>query len=128
MIKDLLGSTESSSVGVSSTSGFSAEVLKTENFILRLTTQNALTLTSDGKLSASRCGCSRLTRSGDGQYCIVVSVRALSHCVERIDGEVVRGGGLQASDGEGRCPQWKHIGIQETRRAVPAVSVNQKVQ
>lgn len=33
VIKDLLGSTESSSVGDSSTSGFSAESLKTENFI-----------------------------------------------------------------------------------------------
>lgn len=39
MIKDLLGSTESSSVGDSSTFGFSAEVLKTENFILSLTTR-----------------------------------------------------------------------------------------
>lgn len=73
-----------------------------------------------------RCGYSRLTRGGDGEDCIVVGVRALSHRVERVYGEVVRGGGLEASDGEGRCPQWKHVGIQKARRAIPAVSVNQK--
>lgn len=128
MIKDLLGSTESSSVGGSSTLGFSAEVLKTANFILGLTTQNALNLRSDGKLSASHCGYSRLTRSGDGQYCIVIGIRALSHWVERVDGKVVRSGGLQTGDSEGRYPQWKHVSIQKTRRAIPAVSVNQKVR
>lgn len=43
MIKDLLGSTESSSVGDTSTFGFSAEVFfKTENFVCRLATQNPL--------------------------------------------------------------------------------------
>lgn len=94
MIKDLLGSTESSSVGGSSTFGFSAEVLKTENFILGLTAQNVLNLRSAGKLSASHCGYSRLTRGGDGQYCIVIGVHALSHRVECVDGEVVRSGGL----------------------------------
>lgn len=52
MIKDLLGSTESSSVGDSLTFGFSAEVLKTENFMLRLITQMVLTLRSFGELSA----------------------------------------------------------------------------
>lgn len=73
------------------------------------------------------CGYSRLTRGGDGEDCIVVGVRALSHRVERVYGEVVRGGGLETGDGEGRCPQWKHVGIQKARRAIPAVSVNQKV-
>lgn len=94
MIKDLLGSTESSSVGDSLTFGFSAEVLKTENFMLRLITQIVLTLRWYGELSARRCGYSRLTRGGDGQYCVVVSVRAFSHSVEGVDGKVVRGGGL----------------------------------
>lgn len=83
---------------------------------------------SDRKLLASHCGYSRLTRSGDGQYCIVVSVRALSHCVEGVDGEVVRGSGQQAGDGEGCCSQWNYVGIQKTRRAIPVVPGNQKFQ
>lgn len=52
MIKDLLGSTESTSVGDSLAFGFSAEVLKTENFMLGLITQMVLTLRSFGELLA----------------------------------------------------------------------------
>lgn len=62
----------------------------------------------------SSCGNSKLTLGGDGQYCIVVSVAALSHCIEGVDREVVFGGRLQASDSEDCCSWRKDVHVQET--------------
>lgn len=64
--------------------------------------------------SVSNWGYSKLTLGGDGQYCIVVSIATLSHCIEGIDGEVVGGDRLQASDSEGRCSGRKDVHVQET--------------
>lgn len=81
-----------------------------------------------GVFSASSCGYSKLTLGGDGQYCIVVSIATLSHCIEGIDREVVGGGRLQASDSEGCCSGRKDVHVEETGCLFPTVSVNQKVQ
>lgn len=125
MIKDLLGSTESSSVGDSSAFGFSAE--KNRELHFEMTNSGRVDFEVRWKAVSVKLWL-RLTRSGDGQHCIVVSIRALSHCIERVDREVVGGSGLQAGDGEGCGSQWNYVGIQKTRRVIPAVSVNQKFQ
>lgn len=77
-------------------------------------------------LSVSSWGYSKLTLGGDGQYCIVVSIATLSHCIEGIDREVVGGSRLQAGDSEGCCAGRKDIHVQETCWLIPTVSVNQK--
>lgn len=77
-------------------------------------------------LSVSSWGYSKLTHGGDGQYCIVVSITTLSHCIEGIDREVVGGHRLQASDSEGCCSGRKDVHVQETGWLIPMVSVNQK--
>lgn len=76
--------------------------------------------------SVSSWGYSKLTLGGDGQYCIVIGIATLSHCIEGIDGEVVGGDRLQASDSEGCYSGRKDIHVQKTGRLIPAVSVNQK--
>lgn len=79
-----------------------------------------------GVLSVSSWGYSKLTLGGDGQYCIVVGIATLSHCIEGIDREVVCSDRLQASDSEGCCSGRKDVHVQETGWLIPMVSVNQK--
>lgn len=62
----------------------------------------------------SSWGYSKLTLGGDGQYCIIVSIGTLSHCIEGIDREVVGGDRLQAGDREGCSSGRKDINIQKT--------------
>lgn len=111
MIKDLLCVTESSSVGSSSTSGFSAEIQRQK---LSLYKQGPwFHLIYCTVFSVPSCGYSKLTLGGDGQYCIVVSIAALSHCIESIDREIVGGGSLQASNCECCCTGRKHVHVQK---------------
>lgn len=64
-------------------------------------------------MSLSGWGYSKLTHGGDGQYCIVVSIVTLSHCIECIDREVVGGDRLQVSDSECRRTGRKDVHIQK---------------
>lgn len=72
----------------------------------------------------SSSGYSNLTLGGDGQYCIVISVAALSHCIEGIDREVIGSDRLQVGDSEDGSAGRKHVCVQETGGLIPAVSVN----
>lgn len=76
--------------------------------------------------SVSSRGYSKLTLGGDGQYCIVVSIATLSHCIEGIDREVAGGGRLQAGDSEGCRSGRKDVHVEETGQLILTVSVDQR--